>query len=113
MKQDRIRMVVDLPAPLGPRNPTISPGATENETSRMAVMGPYNLVRPRTSIIPDGPTADYTRGAAGIPVGAAARSDEHLADLVPEGEALPVKPEHAAVGMLELALQVAVGDARG
>ena len=37
MKQERIRMVVDLPAPLGPRNPTISPGATENETSRIAV----------------------------------------------------------------------------
>jgi hypothetical protein len=40
MKQARIRIVVDFPAPLGPRNPTISPGATVNETSRMAATGP-------------------------------------------------------------------------
>ena len=40
MKQARTRIVVDLPAPLGPRKPTISPGATVNETSRMAVTGP-------------------------------------------------------------------------
>jgi hypothetical protein len=40
MKHDKMRMVVDLPAPLGPRKPTISPGATRNDTSRIAVTGP-------------------------------------------------------------------------
>ena len=40
MKQERIRIVVDLPAPFGPRKPTIWPGATVNDTSRMAVTGP-------------------------------------------------------------------------
>src|SRR6266850_7500908 len=60
MKHARIRMVVDLPAPLGPRNPTISPGATLNDTSRIAVTGPYCLVRFWTSIIR--PTTNYTAG---------------------------------------------------
>jgi hypothetical protein len=40
MKHDRIRMVVDFPAPFGPRKPTMSPGATAKETSRIAVTGP-------------------------------------------------------------------------
>jgi len=40
MKQARMRIVVDFPAPLGPRKPTISPGATLNDTSRIAVSGP-------------------------------------------------------------------------
>ena len=40
MKHARMRMVVDLPAPLGPRKPTIWPGATLNDTSRMAATGP-------------------------------------------------------------------------
>jgi len=36
----RIRMVLDLPAPLGPRKPTISPGATEKVRSSTAVSEP-------------------------------------------------------------------------
>jgi hypothetical protein len=40
MKQERMRIVVDFPAPFGPRNPTISPGVTLNDTSRIAVTGP-------------------------------------------------------------------------
>ena len=40
MKQARIRMVVDFPAPLGPRNPTIWPGDTLNDTSRIAATRP-------------------------------------------------------------------------
>ena len=40
MKQVRMRMVVLLPAPFGPRNPRISPFSTTNETSSMALMGP-------------------------------------------------------------------------
>ena len=36
----RMRMVVDLPAPFGPRKPTISPGATEKLRSSTAVSEP-------------------------------------------------------------------------
>ena len=39
MKLDRIRMVVDLPAPFGPRKPTTSPRPTEN-------VSPFTAVRP-------------------------------------------------------------------
>ncbi len=35
-----IFIVVDLPAPLGPRNPSTSPGATWKEMSSTAVSGP-------------------------------------------------------------------------
>ncbi len=40
MKHERIFIVVDLPAPLGPRKPTTFPSSTVKETSRMAVTGP-------------------------------------------------------------------------
>src|SRR5882724_650757 len=39
---------VDLPAPFGPITPTSSPGATANETSRLAITPPKRLVRPLT-----------------------------------------------------------------
>ena len=45
MMPHSIRMVVDLPEPLGPRKPKISPGATENETRSTAVKSPKRLVR--------------------------------------------------------------------
>jgi len=35
-----IRMLVDFPAPLGPRNPSTSPFSTENETPFTASFGP-------------------------------------------------------------------------
>src|ERR1700693_4452219 len=38
-----MRMVVDLPAPLAPRNPSTSPGATENVRSSTASLSPYRL----------------------------------------------------------------------
>src|SRR6185369_14941493 len=47
----RIRMVVVLPAPFGPRKPRISPLCTLNETLSTAVRGPYRLVRFSTSIM--------------------------------------------------------------
>ena len=47
----RIRMVVVLPAPLGPRKPTTSPLGTSKETSSTATVGPNRLVRFRTSIM--------------------------------------------------------------
>src|SRR5207245_9555500 len=40
-----MRMVVVLPAPLGPRKPTISPRATSKLTRSMAWTGPKNLER--------------------------------------------------------------------
>ena len=39
------RMVVDLPAPLGPRNPVTRPGSAVKVTSSTAVKPPYLLVR--------------------------------------------------------------------
>ncbi len=45
-----IRMVVDLPAPLGPRKPSTSPRATEKLTASTAVKLPNRLVRPSISI---------------------------------------------------------------
>src|SRR5262245_25696686 len=50
-KQERIRMVVDFPAPLGPRNPTISPRPTLNVRPRTAVWPLYRLTRLLTSMI--------------------------------------------------------------
>ena len=43
MKQVRMRMVVDLPAPFGPRKPTISPRFTSNETLSSALKLPKRL----------------------------------------------------------------------
>src|SRR5678816_3706199 len=51
MKHVRMRMVVDLPAPLGPRNPTICPFPTVNERSSTATTPGYVLVRLLTSIM--------------------------------------------------------------
>jgi hypothetical protein len=41
----RMLIVVVLPAPLGPRKPTISPRSTSNETSEIAVSDPKHLVK--------------------------------------------------------------------
>src|SRR5215831_18339468 len=45
-----ILIVVDLPAPLLPRKPKISPRATSNVTLSTATKSPNRLVRPRTSM---------------------------------------------------------------
>src|ERR1700761_5445901 len=47
---DRILIRVDLPAPLSPTRPTISPGAIRRSTPCSAVKAPYCLVIPRASI---------------------------------------------------------------
>src|ERR1700722_12058351 len=57
-------MVVDLPAPLGPRNPSTSPRETVNETSFTAAKGPKFLESLRISSIPPprgGPLGPYSR----------------------------------------------------
>ena len=46
-----ILMVVDLPAPFGPRKPRISPRSTVNETSSTATFAPNALLRFSTLII--------------------------------------------------------------
>src|SRR5712691_6022456 len=46
-----MRMVVDLPAPLGPRNPRTSPLATSKETASTARFCPKDLLRFSTLII--------------------------------------------------------------
>ena len=50
MKPASMRIVVDLPAPLGPRNPSTSPRATLKLTLSTAVKLPKRLVRPSISI---------------------------------------------------------------
>src|SRR4051812_19804767 len=46
-----MRMVVDLPAPLGPRNPVTRPGRAVKEMSSTAVKPPYFLVSESTLIM--------------------------------------------------------------
>src|SRR5208283_5756902 len=50
-KQVRTRIVVVLPAPLGPRKPTICPLSTSKEMLSTATVRAYRLVRPSTLII--------------------------------------------------------------
>ena len=45
MKPVTIRMVVDLPAPLGPRKPSTSPRSTVKETPFTATFGPNDLLK--------------------------------------------------------------------
>src|SRR5215831_14062854 len=44
-------MVVDFPAPFGPRNPVTWPGGTRKDRSSTATVPPYRLDRPVASII--------------------------------------------------------------
>src|SRR3954465_10803575 len=62
-------LVVAFPAPLGPRNPRPSPGATVNVMSSTAVRDPYRLVKWLISIMVfNRPLAksgrDFARGVA-------------------------------------------------
>src|SRR5260221_45016 len=61
------RMVVDLPAPLGPMNPVTSPGRTVKVRSSTATMRPYRFVRPRTSMVDCMPTRVEIRRARALP----------------------------------------------
>src|SRR5579859_1281602 len=45
------RIVVDLPAPLGPTKPVTCPGATVNDMPSSATVGPNRLRSPLTSIV--------------------------------------------------------------
>src|SRR5215216_561580 len=46
-----MRMVVDLPAPLGPRKPVTMPGLTAKVRLSTATFSPYRLVSPSISIM--------------------------------------------------------------
>src|ERR1700721_760115 len=46
----RILIVVDLPAPFGPRKPKVSPAATSKSMPRTASISPYLLVSALTEI---------------------------------------------------------------
>ena len=61
MKPASMRMVVDLPAPFGPRKPSTSPRATLNDTLSTAVKPPKRLVRPSISISTGSPPPDTPR----------------------------------------------------
>src|SRR5512142_1037116 len=47
-----MRMSVDLPAPLGPSSPNVSPSATSKEIPSTAVKSPKRFTSPCTSIAP-------------------------------------------------------------
>ena len=51
--QPIMRMVEVLPAPLGPRKPNASPGATSKSMASTAVKSPKRLVSPRAWISED------------------------------------------------------------
>src|SRR6478609_2799346 len=65
------RMVVVLPAPLGPRNPVTRPGWQTKLTSSTAVKSPYFRVRPSTVIM--ALSLPYPGAAAHPPTGATRR----------------------------------------
>src|SRR5579871_5669285 len=89
-------MVVDFPAPLGPRNPVTTPGSTTKLNPSTAVLSPYRLVKPSISITRD-PSLDAlglgrkpASGACGGTVVALRRGDfRHTGQ---RGEASPGGP---------------------
>ncbi len=63
-------IVVDLPAPFGPRKPNVSPVATSKSMPRTASMSPYRLVSSLTDIAVLRPGwAGGLRGAPGFRAG--------------------------------------------
>ena len=89
MKPASMRIVVDLPAPFGPRKPNTSPRATLNETLSTAVKPPKRLVSPAISISAGWPSTVTlrrplgSRRAAGI-----AESQGNASRRCPNGEGL-------------------------
>src|SRR6516165_5283076 len=67
----RMRIVVDLPAPLGPRNPKISPGATSRETRSTAMKSPKRLTR----------FSSLTAGPGGLGTGDLLVADQRYEDI--------------------------------
>jgi hypothetical protein len=63
MKPVIIRIVVDLPAPLGPRKPRTSPRSTENEIPSTARLVPNDFAKFWTLIIVITPVLQETNGS--------------------------------------------------
>ncbi len=57
-----MRIVVDLPAPFGPRKPVTRPGCATKDTSSTARKSPYVLVTPSTVIMATSLPAPEARG---------------------------------------------------
>src|SRR4029434_10588288 len=73
-----MRKVVVLPAPLGPKRATISPGLTVNERLQTTVLEPYRLVTASSAIMGRMSGAGKKPGGAPLRYGAS-RSDLPLA----------------------------------
>ena len=71
-----IRNVVDLPAPLGPSSPKISPRDTSNEMSDAAVKSPKRLVSARASITGSDEPATVRAFSASFGVAAGAAAED-------------------------------------
>ena len=56
-------IVVDFPAPLGPRNPKVSPACTSKSTPRTASRSPKRFSSPSTLIAGGRPTCCVIRGS--------------------------------------------------
>src|SRR6202451_3525193 len=73
-----IRIVVDFPAPFGPRKPVTTPGSTTKLSPSTAVLSPYRFVKPSISIMSylpslvadvprlTGPASGVARGSPGV-----------------------------------------------
>src|SRR5689334_402019 len=79
-----MRIVVDLPAPFGPRKPVTIPGWTVKLTWSTAVVDPKVLVRSVTSII----VLDTTEPAVGTAGGRTPRSSALQVAVLPGRRAL-------------------------
>src|SRR5262245_34264655 len=62
----KILIVVDFPAPFGPRKPKVSPRLTVKSMPRTASTSPYRLTRPETDITVSGPAPSLTCSLAGL-----------------------------------------------
>src|SRR6266545_5277632 len=91
------RMVVDLPAPLGPTNPVTRPGGTVNERSSTATVRPNRLVRPRAWMVASMAWDGTARGASGASRGGAiferARGGDRWLSCPPRGGRRTSRPE--------------------
>src|SRR5438552_1522157 len=74
-------MVVVLPAPLGPSSPTISPGATANDTSRTATARPKCLVSPSTRMAARMPQSSIPAGGCQLWAAARGQTLDHAREL--------------------------------
>ena len=76
------RMVVDFPAPLGPRKPVTMPGRTSNVRSSTATFAPYRLPR-WVAVIIEAPYSAWCSVVGRMPQGCCVRAES--APVVPSG----------------------------